>query len=205
MPILTDDAERDKLDKAQQAFRFQVTLITTRMLSGELGAQEWRVLFELEVRYLQIIAAILAAGSWQALTPELQRIVQDATNDQLGYFRRWAASAQLPTPQRSDAQILARAQLYAGAGDEVYARVRTAALGMPDLPVYPGQRSECMVSCKCHWLIEQLEGDGNWDCRWLVDVAAEHCPQCVRRAEVFAPLRIRGSLIMPYNSAGIFV
>lgn len=204
MPILNDDEQRDKLDEAMAAFRFQVVLITNRMLAGDLGAQEWRVLFELEVRYLQVIAAVLAAGSYAALTPELQRLVLEATEKQLGFFRSWSAAAQAPTPARSDAQILARAVLYAGAGVETYSRVRTRALGLPDLPVYPKQRSQCNGGCLCHWRIVQLDDEGDWDCFWII-TAEESCDTCKARAIAFSPMRIRGGVILPYPRGGIYV
>lgn len=204
MPVLNDEDQRDKLDEAQKAFKYQVGLITNRMLTGDLGSHEWRLLFELEVRYLQIIAGILAAGSFDAFTPEVTALIQRRTEQELATLRTWLASASLPTPQRSDAQILHRASLYAGAAVETYSRARTLALGLPELPVYPKQRSQCNGGCLCFWRIEALDGDGNWDCAWIT-TAEESCPNCIARARAFAPLKVRGGVVLPYPTGGIYV
>src|SRR5690606_15280833 len=143
-----------------------IVLYTQRWLSGEIHTQEWRILFELEVRYLHAIAAALAAGGMSALTPELQRLVRAETEAQLRYLSRWISSNALPTPRASDALMLNRAQLYAGAGWKTYSNVRTRALGLPDLPFYPGERSSCAANCKCYWWLQRGEQDGDWDATW---------------------------------------
>lgn len=198
---LDDEEQRKKLEAAQEAFRYQIVLYTQRWLSGEIHAQEWRVLFELEVRYLQTIAALIAVGSPQALTPELQRLVREETENQLRYLRRWVSSTALPTPRASAAVILNRARLYASAGWRTYALVRTRALGLPDLPFYPGERSSCMGACKCFWWLERGEGEGDWDAYWR-QTAVESCPECDVRAQVCRPLRIRGGVVQPFSQTG---
>ena len=61
----------------------------------------------------------------------------------------------------------------------------------PDLPFYPKQKTTCKTGCKCRWEWRNVDREkGNADVYWLLG-RAEHCKQCLKRAEAFAPLRIR--------------
>lgn len=55
--------------------------------------------------------------------------------------------------------------------------------------------SQCMQGCTCAWDVTELEGDGNYDCTWVMG-AAEHCQTCVERAQQWAPLQIRDGEIV---------
>ena len=80
----------------------------------------------------------------------------------------------------SEAQIAARAALYAGAVRTTYSRAR-----YPKLPFYPGEGTECKGQCKCSW---QDNGDGSYT--WVLG-AAEHCATCQGRASG-SPYRVEG-------------
>ena len=86
---------------------------------------------------------------------------------QLDYLRGFAGALD----GLSDAQIAARAALYAGAVRGTYSRAR-----YPKLPFYPGEGTECKGQCKCSW---QDHGDGSYT--WVLG-AAEHCATCQSRA-----------------------
>ena len=86
---------------------------------------------------------------------------------QLDYLRGFAGALD----GLSEAQIAARAALYAGAVRTTYSRAR-----YPKLPFYPGEGTECKGQCKCSW---QDNGDGSYT--WVLG-ASEHCATCQGRA-----------------------
>lgn len=78
----------------------------------------------------------------------------------------------------SDAEIRARAALYAGPVRATYSKTRWVGL-----PAHPGDGStECLAWCKCSWV--ERSGEMYWELG-----AAEHCPTCERRATDWAPWR----------------
>lgn len=86
---------------------------------------------------------------------------------QIDYLRGFASALD----GLSDAQIAARAAMYAGAVRTTYSRARH-----PRLPFYPGEGSECLSQCRCSW---QDNGDDSYT--WVMG-AAEHCATCQSRA-----------------------
>lgn len=201
---LDDSAARAHLDALIAAFRAKTASLTDDWTAGELSDDDWQRRMALEIRTLHAAAALLAVGSVDALTLELQRSVQLQTEAQLDALRQWSQGAQAPTPRRSPALLRARASLYGGAAHATYARLRVAALGLPDLPVYPTERSACFAHCFCYWAVTPLAGAGDFDCFWVRSVV-ESCPQCLQRAATFAPLRVRKGVVQLYNPAGLFL
>jgi hypothetical protein len=201
---LDDTQARADLVRAQAFFRQQAGSLVEAWGRGELTAADWQGRMETELRSLHAIAALLATGGAHALTAPIQRLVRDATEAQINTLHRWMQSSALPTPRVSEAMLRARAQLYAGAATTTYARVRIAALGLPTLPVYPGEASACAMNCLCFWSLTPLDGAGNFDMFWH-RTAEESCPQCQMRERVFNPLRIRNGLVMPYDSRGVLL
>lgn len=95
---------------------------------------------------------------------------------QLDYLRGFAGALG----GLSEAQIAARAALYAGPVRTTYSRAR-----YPKLPFYPGEGTECKGQCKCSW---QDNGDGSYT--WVLG-ASEHCATCQGRAGG-SPYRVEG-------------
>jgi len=86
----------------------------------------------------------------------------------------------------------ARAQMYARSIATPYWRGATKLL---PLPAMPGDgTSQCLTNCKCSWDIEQLDGEGNYDCTWHVSVD-ESCATCIQRGRDWAPLEIRDGVL----------
>lgn len=83
-----------------------------------------------------------------------------------------------------------RAQMYAGAIRTVHSRVYAGPVSFI-LPAHPGQGSSCLTNCRCHWQIDPVRGDGNYDCYWIT-TARESCPECINRAVQWSPFKIRG-------------
>lgn len=86
----------------------------------------------------------------------------------------------------------ARAEMYAKSIAAPYWTGRTKLL---PLPAVPGDGStQCLTNCGCSWDVQQLDGDGNYDCYWRLG-KAENCQSCVQRARDWAPLRVRDGVI----------
>lgn len=69
------------------------------------------------------------------------------------------------------------------------------------LPAMPNDgTSFCSIttSCRCSWDV-QVRGDG-WDCTWTLG-QADHCPTCLDRAKMWAPLRIESPVARSTSSA----
>lgn len=103
-----------------------------------------------------------------------RRELQQTVDAQLRYFRGFQADMQGMT----EAQIAARAGLYAGATRTTYSTQRW---GDWQLPFQPGEGSECMVNCRCHWEVEDT-GDGTGAAMWHLGAAERHCVTCPSRA-----------------------
>lgn len=112
--------------------------------------------------------------SRQRLSRAERKEVQEAIDTQLAYFRRF----QKDMEGMSETQIAARAQLYAGATRGTYSAQRW---GDWTLPFQPGEGSECMVNCRCHWEVED-NGDGTGSAIWRLGQAERHCTTCPARA-----------------------
>lgn len=165
----------------------EISTATQALLSGG-GAQAW------ERQMLDAItrghAAAAIAGTAQRLGVEAggallnsrnlsraeRQAIKERVAGQLPYLRQFAAELE----GLSDAQIAARAALYAGATRATYEEGRWAGKG---LPAYPADgSSECLTQCGCSWI--ERDGAMHWN-RGKND----SCPTCVRRAAQWSPWR----------------
>ncbi len=118
---------------------------------------------------------------------EIKAYVQE----QLSYLDGFVADARAGL--LSEAQIRARAALYAGVTRGTYSVGRWGNVG---LPFHPTQGSECGANCKCSWEIVPLAGYGNVDAYWRMGaVETVHCETCPSR-EAGSPYRIRGGQLV---------
>lgn len=112
---------------------------------------------------------------------ELKRVI-DA---QLAYFAGFVRDL----PQMTEAQVAARAQLYPGATQETYYRIRWGDWDVPDT-LLPG-RQACQASCRCSISIQD-NGDGTGALtRVLGGAEVAHCQECPAIAGDH-PVRRRG-------------
>lgn len=117
----------------------------------------------------------VAAGSKLLNERNLSRAERQAIKEriagQLPYLRQFAA--ELGT--LSDAQIAARAALYAGATRATYYLSRNAGWDLRAVPIPADGGTECISNCKC----VAYEENG----LWIYELtAAEHCTGCLARA-----------------------
>ena len=93
---------------------------------------------------------------------------------------------QVANGEISHAQANARLKMYVNSANE--SLWKGFAKDLPPLPAYPGDGSTvCLTNCQCEWEIQEAEGGFN--CYWRLG-AAEHCPDCLLRADEWNPLFI---------------
>lgn len=208
----------DELEALIQEVERRMAFLVRRFAGTEINADQWRVFMAEEILYLHRVAGILGHVYPVNMVAQDVRRIQQAVATENIYLDRWAAvlrgmrrtvldaDGHLTTALSttfSEAAAAARANLYAQAARETYWRSRTNALGLPELPCYPGQRTQCGRNCRCAWQIQRLEGNGNWDCYWRRR-PIDSCDTCKTRERTFAPLRIRVGEIQPFDMTGVY-
>lgn len=169
-------------DRIASLMARDIAAITRTLLSGGAVAQWERAMLEAITRGH---AAAAIAGTAERLGVDAgskllnarnlsraeRRAIRDAVAGQLPYLRQFAADLG----RLSDAQIAARAALYAGATRATYYRGRNAGWDLRNVPIPADGGTQCLSNCKC---IAYEEGG-----QWIYELtAAEHCPVCLARA-----------------------
>lgn len=177
-------------------FGGNVDTLAAQLARGEISLDGWYDAMRRLV--IQAHTGMYRAGVGRDLTPEDRQRINARLREQLDYLDRWVRELE-GQDQYNEAQIRNRARLYLNATNATLQDARAAAIGLPELPALPGDGTTlCRVNCKCTWRIVQLDGDGNYDVYWRLR-PAEHCETCVRRAAAWAPIRIRGGVLGPYE------
>lgn len=159
-----------------------IAAITQQLLGGGSVAQWERRMIESITRGH---AAAAIAGTAERLGVEAgskllnernlskaeRQAIRDAVAAQLPYLRQFVADVG----KLSDAQIAARAALYAGATRASYYRSKNAGYDLRNVPIPADGGTECLTNCKC---VAYEEGG-----QWIYETtAAEHCNGCLERA-----------------------
>ena len=172
---MPDAAMRDALDAT---FSKRVRDLSGRLSKGEIDLMEWQITMREELRSVHALQLIAGAGGdksqvsaddWLKLGSELR--------SQYLYLEDFARAVE--RGDLSDAQLSARAELYAHSARTTYWKQATSGV---DLPAMPGEGSECLTNCNCSW---DKRGDG-W--HWVLH-ASESCPTCIDRAAKWSPYR----------------
>lgn len=173
-------------------FERKVAALAEGLSTGRITLEQWQTAMRAELRSYHLQSAIIGAGG--VVTAAILEVARRAITAQLGYFNRFADELRTGTfPIDATARVRQRAKLYGGAAQATFSEAQGVRLGLPRMPYYPTQGSECMVNCLCHWEYVQVE-DG-WDCYWRLGIA-DHCPTCERRAAESNPLRVRNGVIV---------
>lgn len=105
---------------------------------------------------------------------------------ELAYFERFAAEAQ--AGELSQAQIRARAAMYAGGTRPTYYSIRYGDWEIPEA-LLPGNQ-ECRSNCRCTITVEDL-GGGAGKLTRSYNLEADHCSECPDLAGVYTVYRRR--------------
>lgn len=199
-PPVQKPARNDALLKLRQSYNERANDLAKQLAEGKLTVAQWQNDMARELRIMHTGSRVAGAGGFGALGPEDMAVTEEIIREQRAYLNRWSDDLSQQDTLSADA-IAARARLYGTAANTTFDKAEVAAMGMPALPVYPGEDSSCMVNCKCHWDIRKVS-DG-YEAYWKLG-ASEHCPQCLARARTWNPLRIRNGKIESYSRAGLF-
>lgn len=168
----------------------RIAALTAQAIAGALSAPNWERTMQRVIAQGHTAAAIagtaerLGAREGSALlnSRNLSRAerqaIQERVAGQLPYLRQFAADVR--SGALSEAQIAARAALYAGATRATYSEARWYGAGLPAHPA--DGSSECLVNCRCAWV--ERGGAMYWEMG-----SAEHCPTCESRSSQWNPWR----------------
>lgn len=102
--------------------------------------------------------------------------IKRAVAGQMPYLRQFAADVR--AGRLSDAQIAARAGLYAGATRATWGTARWYGAGLPAMP--GDGSSECLTQCGCSWALR--DGGYYWE-----RGKGDSCPTCISREAQWRP------------------
>lgn len=169
------------LDRLIGLLAAEIAYVTDELAARRITVQQWRE--DMDRILLAYIAAALMAGLDSETTGDAQKIADQAIAAQSQYLDGFAK--EIEAGGLSEAQIKARAQLYAHSIIAPYWRGATFGL---ELPAYPGDgSSECLQNDRCTWDIQRAGND--YRCTWLLDPAenVQHCPTCLQRSQEWNP------------------
>lgn len=212
-PLVTP-GEQAEWDRRKQAALAIVAAAVTALIENRISIAEFERIMTAAIRESHALAYAVARGG--ALTPADELLIRQRSDRQLLYLAAWIASLAaaagggilLRGNPTTEAMQAARAAMYIEeAGGSLFAG-KAAAVGLPTLPAYPKDGStRCLKNCYCGWNIKDL-GGGDWDCYWMLNwtgLPETHCEHCPRRALAWSPLQVRGGVIQPYWTVGLFL
>ncbi len=175
-------------DEFSKAVRAEAVRLTAQAPAGRIGMAQWQADMRQLIKQAYIDEYALARGGRGRMTAADWGKIGAMLKIQYTFLERMAAD--MGGSAISPAQMIARAQMYVSSATQAFEQGKSAAMGMPDLPAYPGDGStQCLSNCKCSWHI--VDGGDHGEATWTLG-AAEHCPDCSDRAASWAPL------VLPY-------
>ena len=167
---------------------------------GDITTDQWLLAMEDQIAKLHTTAYTIGVGGIDNLTANDLQIIQSIIDKQDGFLTAWANDLRVQVERHmgtllpADVQkVKNRANLYLNAANATLQRSTAEAMGIPELPAYPGDGStQCLTSDKCSWKFKKVAG--GWDCTWGLH-PAEHCPTCLARSHAWNPLRVRNGVI----------
>jgi hypothetical protein len=159
-----------------------------RLIAGEISPAEFQLDMERAIwinARAAFVAGKVALGGEPTLSREDERELQRWGNFQVNRLRKFVAA--IKAGSLSDAQVAARARLYAGALNAPYNTGQARALGDIRLPQVPGDgKTQCKTNCRCRLRFEvTATPDGKTIVKvfWELDPQGrEHCEDCVALA-----------------------
>lgn len=174
---------RDEFIDAQKD---AVSGLVDRLADGEITTNRFVEEMRGLIKTSFIDEYALAHGGRHNMTSRDFGIVGQMCRGQYGYLNNFAG--QINDGELSPAQIRARGRLYIEAAAQAYERAQAEVRGISGphgLPAWPSDgTSACRTNCKCTWEFEETETE--WLCTWTLH-PAEHCADCLERAERWKP------------------
>lgn len=165
-----------------------------RLMAGlDDGAQTvaaWRQEFAAALARYHTAALLIGQGA-TTVTPAGRRWLAATVQAQIGFLDQFAVEIQ--DTDTFMAGWRARAAMYAQGIGASYWRGQTKFLPLPAMP--KDGTTQCLTNCGCEWQIDQLDGDGNYDCYWRLG-KDDTCQTCAQRARDWAPYKIRNGEVV---------
>lgn len=188
-PLVQGENERDDVFALMSMALAEIRDVTDRLAAGLLTVDEWVALMTNILATYHLAGWVAGSGIDDPTDADLDYLAGFLA-DELGYLdgfyealRAEPDGVQLPEKYRARADQYAMATqiaLWVGLG------------GFFDWPAYPGQRSTCRRNCRCSMQFDFIDAAlGDADMYWLLDSAAENCPECIARAAGWRPFSIR--------------
>ncbi len=176
-------AFRDAFIDKQKA---RIDAITDKLVDGKINVQQWTLETRREIKDTYSALYAVSKGGMENVTQADWGKESVILREQYGYLNKFAED--IAAGKLSPGQINARSKLYIESASQMYEKGKAASKGMPDLPAYPGDgKTVCRANCRCSWDIK--ETDTEWLATWTLG-EAEHCPDCVKNANHWNPLRM---------------
>lgn len=189
--IVTGEDQRQLRDKLVEESDKIARALTAQLTDGNMKLRTWVNRMRRLNKDTFIAEYILGRGGKSRMDSQDWGRLGHALREQYAYLNRFASD--INAGKMTKAQIAARAAMYPERGTGQFERGFQKSREWPTerLPAQPGEGSECLARCKCHWECNRIEENGTWECTWTLGVA-EHCPTCLQRAEDWAPYIIAG-------------
>lgn len=165
-----------------------------RAVRGDLTVDAFRAEFRALVRNVNGAQYLLGRGGIHAMSATDFRSLTGIIQSQHAYLDRFVGDIERGI--LSEAQAMARAEMYADAGILAFERGQASAWGIDrQLPGYPGDGT-CfgLTRCRCRWVI--VEKDAEIEATWTLG-ATDACPVCVNRSQSWAPVKIPKPYAVP--------
>lgn len=179
--------ERDKYLAQEQKINAE---LAQQLFDKEITIQEFESRFKRNIVRTYTVQYILARGGRASMTQRDWGIIGAAVKKQYQFannFMTELAAGRYTTNQVS--VVANRMGLYTSSSGQMYERGTAEVIGGGKLvlPAYPGDGSTiCMSRDRCHWRI--IDQDDHWECWWTLEASAQHCDDCLDRANTWNPL-----------------
>ncbi len=156
--------------------------LASALADGRIDLPGWQSGMRAVSKDTAMAEYLFGRGGINVMTPADYGRVGALVKEQYTFLQGFAQD--IADGKLSEAQVEARAAMYAHAGVTAHSIGQEAAYGgRLQLPAHPGT-GECLTRCRCHWRIQ--EGPEAWICTW-VRTSGESCATCIDRAAQYAP------------------
>jgi hypothetical protein len=181
--FLSASGERALRDDFLARKQAETATLAGRVARQEITVQQWEKQMQRVVQEAHGVQYAYGAGGRRQVTDDGWRQLSDVVGKQHEYLRNFAE--QLKRGELTEAQIAARAGMYADAANASYWQGKATTYDGLDLPGQPGIGTACLTNCRCAW--EIVETDTEWQATWNAADDGGTCGTCADRASMWNP------------------
>lgn len=179
-------SERSLVGLRDEFIESQIRIVdnlSQSLIDGNLTVQAWETEMTNRLRKSYTAEFLAGRGGKNAISQADYDTIEAMVRNQQGYLRGFAED--IATKNLSEAQITARARLYAESSRQAFERGKAATYGFVP-PAVPGDGSTlCKTRCRC-WTTIKDKPD-RWEFTWHVQGSAESCATCLDRGSRWNP------------------